>query len=259
MKDYLKRSRGEWPPLEQLDELQQMPLFLVLVGSKQSQEPDLEARNSWSVGEMILISKLPKIIKQGLIAAKCIFKHCVKKYRDDNTTGDGRSRVGSYHMKTTLLNHLENTPPSKIYSAFQAMMNVFTDLCVYLKRGYLPHYFLPECNLLATVGSAERQLAIQCIQNIICDPIVAILKCPSDHTEIYGDICPDDLVGAFRYVAAHPNCQRSSQELMQLLSWLDQWRQTRYLQQRERDEQEGVSGRPEPTGLVNMLEKITNV
>ena len=256
IEDYLRRPRRGWPPQEQLREIQQMPLFLVLVGSKESHNPDKQARNSWSTGEMLLISKLPKIIKKGLIAAKCTYKHCVKMYRDGNTTGDGRSHVGSYHLKTTLLNHLEKTPPSKYYSAFHVMINVFKDLSMYLKRENLPHYFLRECNLLATVGYDERQIALLTIQNIVCDPIAAIIKCPSKPHEIYGDICPDVLVALFRRVFAQPCSKQSWENLLQPLSRLDHWRQLSYHKQLEWDERRGVPDRPALTDLVDMLEII---
>ena len=256
IEDYLKRPRGEWPPIEQLNEVQHMPMCLVLVGSKESHNPDLQARNSWSTGEMLLISKLPKIIKKGLIAAKCLFKHCVKFYRDGNVSGDGRSHVGSYHLKTTLLNHLEKTPPSKFNSPFNVMLTVFQILCIYIQKGYLPHYFLPECNLLATVGCEARQIALNAIQHIVCDPIATTLKCPSKPHEIYGDISPDDLVAAFQFVSTHPSCERSWDDLLQLLSRLDRWRPRLYHVDLQADERYGVSGRPELITLVDMLEKI---
>ena len=256
LKDYLKRPRGEWPSQEQLREVQQMPLFLVLVDSKITNHPNQETRISWSAGEMLLISKLPTFVKRGLIAAKCTFKHFVKIYRAEKITDDGRSHVGSYHIKTTLLNHLEKTPPSKMNSAFHVMMNVFKDLCIYIKRGKLPHHFLPECNLLARVGHDERQIALQAIQNIVSDPITAVLNCPSESVNIYGDICPDDLVAAFRQLYDHPSSQGSYEGLVQLLSWLDLWRRCRYIEQLDTDKRFSISSRPGLTGLVDILKAI---
>ena len=259
MKDYLKRPRGQWPPPEQLLEIQQMPLCVVLVGSKESQDPEKEARHSWSPGEMLLISKLPTYIKKGLIAAKYTYKYRVKINRGEQETDGGRSHVGTYHLKTTLLNHLEKTPPSKINSAFHVMMNVFHDLCKYLKRGNLPHYFLPQCNLLATIGRIERHLALRTIQDIVCNPIATILKCPSEPTEIYGDIRADDLVAAFHDVSAYPRCERRQEDLAQLLARLDQWRMRCYARQMDIDWNDGVtyrvSDRPELKGLVVMLDE----
>ena len=228
-------------------------MYFVLVGSKESHNPDRQSRDSWSGGELLLISKLPKLIKKGLIAAKCTFKYLIKRHRDGNVIGDGRSHVGSYHMKTTLLNLLEKTPPSNFHSAFQVMMNVFQDFSNYIENGYLPHFFLPECNLLATVGCNEQQIALKIIQDIFCDPTAAILKCPSEPCGIYGDISADVLVAAFHRISTHPSCERSWEHLFQLLSRLDRWRQQCYRGQMELDESLGRSGRPELIALVDMM------
>ena len=255
--DYLQRSRGEWPPQDQLDEIQQLPLCLVLVGSKESDNPDHEARASWSPAEMILISKLPSIIKQGFIAIKFTFKSAIKIIRDGNVTADGRSHVGSYHLKTTFLHHLEKTPPHKIYSPFCLMINLLHDLQRFLISGTLPHYFIQECNLLTTIGPDERQLALKAIKAVLSDPVKSIIKCPSKPNEIYGDdICPNDLVSGFRCVSADSSCDKSREDLVMLLSQLDQWREQRYIKLLEEEEDYEVSGRLDLTGLADMLKKI---
>ena len=174
MNGYLQRSRGDWPPQDQLDEILQLPLSLVLVGSKESDNPEQQARASWSAGEMLLICKLKNIIKQGFIAATFTFKSAIKIFRDGHVNSDGRSHVGSYHLKTTLLHHLEKTPPSKINSPFCLMINLFHDLHMYLKRGTLLHYFIQECNLLTTIGHDERQVALKAIKAIVSDPVATI-------------------------------------------------------------------------------------
>ena len=253
--DYLQRSRGEWPPQDQLDEIKQLPLSLVLVGSKESDNPDQQARDSWSVGEMLLISKLPNIIKQGFIAAKFTFKSAVKIIRDGSDIADGRSHVGSYHLKTTLLRRLERTPPSKINSPFCLMINLLHDLKRYLIRGTLPHYFLQECNLLTTIGYDERQIALKAIDAIFSDPVATIIKCPSRPGEIYGFILPDDIVSAFRHVSADASCERSRNVLFMLLTHLDQWREFLYHRQLETDAKYEKDCRPDLKGLADMLNK----
>ena len=256
--DYLLRSRGEWPPQDQLYKIQQLRMCLVLVGSKDSDNPDQEARVSWSPGEMILISELPNIVKQGFIAAKFTFKSVINIIRDGNVTTDGRSHVGSYHLKTTLLHHLEKTPPRKINSPFRFMINLLQDLQRFLISGTLPHYFIQECNLLTTIRQDERQIAIKAIQTVLSDPVKNIIKCPSKPNEIYGDICPDDLVSAFHCVSADPSCEKNRHAFAMLLSQLDQWREKRHIKQVEKDGEKDskVFDRPDLTGLADMLAKI---
>ena len=253
--DYLQRSRGEWPPHDQLDEIKQLPLCLVLVGSKESANPDQQARVSWSCGEILLISQLPSIVKQGYIATKFTFKYVIKTIRDGNSGADGRSHVGSYHLKTTFLHHLEKTPPSKINSPFCLMMNLLHDLRMYLINGYLPHYFLQECDLLTTIGPDERQIALKAIQAIVSNPMAAIIKCPSEPREIYGDdFCPEDLVSALSNVFDDPSRDKC-REAFGILSQLDQWRAQYYHKQLKEDVEDWVSGRPNLTGLAGTLEK----
>ena len=254
---YINRlSSPEWPSHDQR-QLIQLPMNLVLVGHKESPRKDQEFRHSWSTGEMVLISPLPYHIKQGYIAFKYVMKHFLKMNRGQNKTDDGRSKIGSYHFKTTFLYHLENTPPSKIDSPFGLMMDLFRDFINYLNQDKLPHYFLPECDLLTTVGDEERQIARKSIHDILLDPISAVLKCPSVPTQIYGTIHPGDLVTVFHQVSTYPCCERSRDELLLLLSRLDEWRQQCYRRQLERDNDEDekhrVSGRPELRGLVRAI------
>ena len=260
MEHYINRLRStEWPSQDQRQQVQQLPMNFVLVGHKDSPRKDQEFRFSWSAAELILICTLPDHIKQGYIAFKYVMKYFLQTNRGQNETGHGRSKIGSYHFKMTLLYHLENTSPSKIKSAFHLMMDLLNKFISYLNDGKLPHYFLPECDLLATVGHKERQLALKSINDIISDPIAAVLKCASVPSELYNDISPDDLVAAFRYVSVHPRCGRRREDLLFLLSHLDEWRKQRYRKRLERDndreEQFRVSGRPELQGLVRGILK----
>ena len=263
--DYINRlSSPEWPSQEQRQLIQQLPMNLVLVGHKDSARKDQEFRLSWSIGELVLILTLPNHIKQGYIAFKYVMKRFIKMNRGQNETDHGRSKIGSFHFKNTLLHHLENTNPSMISSPFGLMMVLIIKFKGYLNRGKLPHYFLPECDLLATVGPEERQIAHKSINDILSDPVSAVLKCPSVPTEIYGDIVPDELVSIFHRVSTRPCCERSRDELLLLLSRLDEWRQQHYHRQLEvdNDEDEGdrVSGRPELRGLVwAILEQIKHM
>ena len=234
-------------------------MCLVLVGHKESDKIIQEARVSWSPGELILISKLPSIIKQGYIACKYTLKSVLKVLRNQDEAVDGRSHVGSFHLKTTFLYFLEKTSPSNINSPFGLMMGLLRDLCCYIKDGKLPHYFLLECDLLSLVGPRERKFALQAIQTVLSDPISALFKCPSQPDEIYGDIPPVDLMVAFRHVSTHPSCERCWEELLLLLSRLDEWKVQHYcIQTRvdEKNKERTASERPILIMLVDLLKHI---
>ena len=136
------------------------------------------------------------------------------------------------------------------------MLDLCQDLQHYLLMGCLPHYFLPGCDLLRTVGEEERQYALQAVGQVIADPIVAILNSPSEPRHIYGPHCsPDDLIRCFREVSSLPSCPERRERLRWLLHHLDDHREVLHQQQLGRDEDYEVSGRP---GLVRLADYLQN-
>ena len=266
-KEYQSRIRN-WPSPSKISYLLQLPMLLVFVGHKLSPERKLQARVSWSHLELKLMQELPESVRQGNIACKYIIKRFLKAHRSQNVlnhflpyirgTTDGRSRVGSYHIKNTFLHYLEKTPPSLITSPFELFIGILLDLDEYLKARKLPQYFLKECDLLETVRDDELCLARQVISEILSDPLNAILTCPTYPQQIYGEVHPVDLVVAFSRVSSHPTCKQSKKELSELLTRLDERRRQRYIEQRERDDRKfnKVSGRAELIELVNWLKTM---
>ena len=254
--NYLLRFRHGWPSRQQLKVIKQLLMLYVLTGHKLSHpnEIPLQARFSWSPAEMVLIMELSDNIKQAYIAAKYTFKYFMKCFRGSGTHVQGRSTVGSFHLKTVFLHLLEHTPPQMLGSQLHLMLGLLSDLDGHLKKGKLPHYFLPDCDLLATVKPEERHIACDVIRHILSDPLRAILTCPIEPKEIYGKIRPDTLVAAFRQVSSHPTSITSREHLLRLLRSLDETRQRRYQEQQKKDHMV-VSGRPKLVGLADMLKK----
>ena len=245
--------------LDLINYLIRLPMLLVLVGHKLSPEFRLQARVSWSHLEYKLIKELPESIRQGYIACKYITKRFLEDHRGQNEAADGRSKIGSYHVKTVFLNFLEKRTPSLITSPFVLFLDLFYELDHCLEVGNLPHYFLPKCDLLETVGSDERNLARQAIKEILLDPLKALLTSPRNPQQIYGDVCPEHLVVAFHRLSAHPTCEQNRKYLSELLTRVDERRQERFRKQRESDDQAKVFGRTELTGLVATLKQIKHV
>ena len=261
--EFANRPR-QWPPAALISDLLKLPMLLVLVGHKLSPEFHLQARISWSHLELKLIQELPESVRQGYIACKYVFKHCLKAHRGHNETGEGKetkNSVSSYYIKTTFLRYLEKTPPSMITSPFRLFLDLLHELNTYLKGAKLPHYFVAQCNLLETVEEGELCLAQHVIEKILSDPLNALLTSPTAPQEIYGEVRPDYLVSAFSRVSSQPTCEQSWKDLSDLLARVDERRRQRYREQREKDERDAwlhgkVSGRAELTGLVDMLKEI---
>ena len=248
--EFRSRTRGPWPTADVINYILQLPMLLVLVGHKLSTEFRLEARISWSHLEYKLIKELPESVRQGYIAYKYVMKRFLKAHRGQNEAADGRSKIGSYHLKSVFLHFLEKRPPSLITSPFELFLDLLTHLDVYLQVGKLPHYFLPQCDLLETVGNDERHLARQVIREILSNPLNALLTSPTRPQQIYGEeVSPDDLAVAFHRVLAHPTREQCWKDLSELLTCVDGQRLRR---QQKRD------GRV-VSGLVDTLEKIKHI
>ena len=250
MKDFQRRPRKGWPSDKLISMLIQLPMLLVLIGHKLSPDFGLQTRISWSALEMLISKEIPEWVIQGYIAFKYTWKSVL---RSDPCCKDGRSQVGSYHLKNLLFYQLENNPPSKVRSPFQVFLELAGALRQCLISGTLPHYFLPNCDLLETVQDTARQLALGSIQKILANPLVAIICSPVEPGQLYGDVSPAELAECVSAVSSRPQCEQSRGRLKDLLGQLEACRQQRYQQQRERDDDFGVSGRPELISLLDLL------
>ena len=248
---YRHRPGRYWPPTALTEHILQLPMLLVLVGHKYSPNFRCQARMSCSHFEMKLVQELPDGVRQGYIACKYVLKRFLEIHRGQTKTGDGRSRVGSYHIKTAFLHYLEKRPPQLITSPFGLLVDLLHDLDRYLEVGKLPHYFLPECNLLETVDGEERRIVRQAIRAILSNPLAALLTSPTCSRQVYGKVRPDFLVNRFRCIFTYPKCKHSHINLSNLLAYLDAIRKQRHRKHKS-------SGRPEPTLLVDTLKRETH-
>ena len=248
--NYMLRTRHGWPSSQQLAVIKQLPMLLVLTGHKNSAEFPLQARVSWSHSEMELLISLPLHIKQIYIVLKYAFKCLMKEFRGTNMSNYGRNPVGSYCLKTVLLNHLERIGgPATIGSKLALLHGLLYDLDLCLRVGNIPHHFIPNCNLLEKVASHERRIARNVIKRIQYDPLRAILMCPTTPKHIYGEVQPETLVVAFHQVSFHMT-SASCKDLLKLLLHIDvkRWPLLRLWQHTHLEYFQA-----EPKGLMNML------
>ena len=245
----------QWPPASLINVILKLPMLMVLVGHKLSPEFKLQARISWSHLELTLIQELPESVRQGYIACKYVLKRFLKARRGQNEAGADRNCMSSYHVKTTFLRYLEKTPPSMIMSPFGLFLDLLHELDEYLKMRKLPQYFIDQCNLLETVSADELCISRQVIEEILSDPLNALLTSPTDFQQIYGKVHPDYLVVAFSRVSSHLTSEQYL-SLCELLACVDKRRRHKYAEQLKSDKRSGVSGRVELIGLVDTLKHI---
>ena len=229
LRAFVDRVReSEWPSAEFLERISRQPAILVAVGHHLSKDADIEFRLSWSFVEILLCQSLPEWVKQGYRAFKYVVKAALSQARlaDEQRAGtgweargqtEGRSVLGSYHLKTTLFWTMEEASVWKHhcpYRLFLLLLDRFeviitpsennTDVAERYKasiasqvkpgqqirgpeeRPRQPHYLLPSCDLLQCVSDAELRRGRQCISDIRSDPIAALLHAPFDPCCLYG-------------------------------------------------------------------------
>ena len=259
MDEYRSRPRKGWPTGAQIDSLSQMPMLLVLVGFKGSEDFPKQMRVSWSHLELELIICLPEWVKQGYLAFKYTVKHVLHRCINEDADHDGRSRISSYHLKTTLLHTLENNPPDRRRTSYQLMLELLHSFRDYLKVGTLPHYFLPKCDLLLNVSEDVRKCALDAVQSLLPNPIRYILESPATPAYIYGDIRPNALVSAFCELLSLPEDGKCLKDLRRLLYQLDTHRESLYRRQLDWDQNQNanlvVSWRPQLTSLTYLFRR----
>ena len=255
---YYKRvETGQWPSHETKLVIRYLPALYVMVGHKCSKTRDLEFRLSWSLSEWLLSHDTPLYVKQAFCAFKYTFKRQLREKTGHNQR-DGRGKVGSYHLKTTLLHYLEEFPD--VFTPDFLPFDIFVHLCQaldrYLQEGFLPNYFDPRCNLLECVPQEEISCAKAVLQEILNDPVKAIICSPLVPEETYGpDVNVDTLYSMLWHFDRNDRSSRPEQttvEFVALIEMIDKHRYLRYLAQQERDTGKVSNRAP----LINILDIV---
>ena len=191
MKLFYRRQRSaHWPNRHTMEKLTNIPGMLVCTGHKLFSEEDqkLQFRFSFSTQEQLLARDMPQWVKQGYIAFKYTIKTHLDKARQFSIVSAGRRNICSYHLKTVLLWTLERPDAWKKPCPFYFMMLLLEHLNAYLQPQppFLPHYFLPECNLLETTDTDDVYLALCIIYDIQQNPVTAIINAPTSPGQLYG-------------------------------------------------------------------------
>ena len=232
MINFFTRHRSvHWPFWGTLNSLYQMPALLVLVGPKGYDDPHLYCRFSFSHMELLLFNDMPCCVKRAHIMFKYTFLALLRKGRDYVgcvEPSSGRSKVGSFHLKTVLLYSLEKNPPADAMEPFEYMLTLFDRLRIFLKQGRLPHYFLPECDLLTTVDYQERQLALEAVHTALNDPIEAVLFSPLEPDVVYGPNVSIQKLNELIQNLRQLEPQLVDENLRPILDELNTWRKQQY-------------------------------
>ena len=147
--EYASRQRPSgFPDAQLVERLCRTSAFIVPVGFRGSLTEELEWRISFSRHEYIAYRSMT--VKQ----RECLttLKHCRA------VVGEPAKPLKSYYLKTALMWLVESRPAHQwtLETMHDSLLLMLRYLDVCLRRGYLPCYFWPEVNLLASRSDAER-------------------------------------------------------------------------------------------------------
>ena len=264
MKEYRTRVTGKcWPKPDTVDRMCRLPGLVVPTGHQLSspEERALQWRYSWSPSEVLLSYDIPNWAKQGYWA----FKYTVRKTLTECPIQqlDGRSGVRSYMLKTCLLFQLEEEQTWRQTCPFRMYHLLLRRLLSYLHNRFLPHYFMPKSNLLENIPAGALCGPISCICRILYEPLTAIVLCPLEPQEVYGDLDPENILQALNMFLCAGDVSGRKQgwaRLAQVVDQLDRHRKRMFKTQRWRDAPcrtvPHVRGRPSLARLKNFLDDI---
>ncbi len=136
--EWITRKR-QWPNSETVNHIMQAGFHLVCKTSPGG-DPDLDYRLSFSGAELKLARSMTMIQKEIFIAVKDIYHEAFQKPKV----------LYSYYLKTVFLWALERIPPSKwVWVYFgERVLNILDDVIHCLALRCIPHYFIPQLNLI---------------------------------------------------------------------------------------------------------------
>ena len=150
--DWLTRTR-QWPSQDVVDQISQQPCFLV--HKPPSTRP--EDRDKWSLSftlaEQMLCLRRSEGMKLTYFCFKAIFYMCLHVTVDDK-------EFSSYMCKTVMMWALEELSPGQWTeeNLFTNILLLFSKLNRHIECKYLPHYFIPDLNVMRDIP--ENMVAI---------------------------------------------------------------------------------------------------
>ena len=156
--NWITRCRRWWRQQDIIQHIANLGCQVVPCSSPHG-DPHSEWRLSFSRPEAILAQLRSKKQKQAYYFLKMFFYKYLKCVESSEPEG---KPLSSYIMKTTMLWAYEALPPEDpIWASLENRIQVLLfKLLGYLEAEFLPHYFIPEVNLLERVG---QDVTSQCI------------------------------------------------------------------------------------------------
>ncbi|KAL3887142.1 hypothetical protein ACJMK2_027095 [Sinanodonta woodiana] len=161
-----------WPSQQQIRNIMTKGIFLVPVGSKQSEFEDIEWRYSFNEAERVLVRSFNLTqVKCYVLLKMLVSENVTPRFEDDV--------ISSYHIKTLMFWAIEQTDPQlwvslNLVELLFRILNVLSQCVANLS---CPSYFIPDENIfVGKVTLANRDLVSQVLSDMIRDGWVALTR-----------------------------------------------------------------------------------
>ena len=177
LENWAKRSRlHSWPPVEIVKKVSEMEGYIVPVGDKQSERPNLEWRICYTTAEKELVLNLSDSQMKVYVILKMIAKDLLKPVCKELT---------SYVMKNVVFWIAERSHPHQfsIYNLVNAIQSALNLIKYCIQNNHLPNYMIPERNLLkGAVYGHKKQEVLNFLSKCLEEGGTIILRIPKLYT-----------------------------------------------------------------------------
>ena len=180
-RDWLHRARtAGWPSRDLLQKIKDGGCHFTPMAHPHSLLPETEWRFSFSKAECILANSLSDTQKQCFIILKVLCKHI---FRETDI-------FKSYYLKTVFLWSCEEIPtqvwkPVNLAICFFAVID---KLLICIARRKIPHYFIPENNIISHIQPTALRKIANIFQMLRRNPIKYILEWQNSHKTMFANI-----------------------------------------------------------------------
>ena len=176
-KDWIKRDRKRcWPNQETLSKVVREGCHCVPVGQRSSSKRNMEWQLSFSVAESTLMQSIDHASFKLYQVLKILI------YERLNTTDGCQNIVSSYMVRTLVFWMCEDKLTNFICSEnlIHNIQKCLSQLEDWIRHGFVPHYFLPERNLLKEkLRPLQRAKVLERLIMLKSEVLNELFSCPS--------------------------------------------------------------------------------
>ncbi len=168
---WINRSR-HWPPKSTIQSIVDKGCHLVPRSS-----PGGDVHSEWRLSFSMPEKALARLRNQEQQRAYYFFKMLFYRYlKSVETSQTDKKPLFSYIMKTTMLWACEEySPEDPVWTSLEVGVDILLfKLVEGLKSGHVPHYFIPEINLLERIGKDVREMSVKIIEVLQKNTLMAV-------------------------------------------------------------------------------------